>query len=47
MPTEYVEDKGVAEALADMLANENYPELSPLREHEVKIESCLCVRTLP
>lgn len=45
MPTEYVQDKGIAEALADMLANQRFHELAPLREHEVKIESCLLVRT--
>lgn len=45
MPTEFVPDKEIANAITDMLGDTDYPEFAPLRENEVKIESCLMVRT--
>lgn len=44
MGTEYVIDKEVSNAVTDMLANDEYNEFDPLRNHEIKIEACLCVR---
>jgi hypothetical protein len=44
MPTEYIQDKELADAVTDMLADDTYHEFDPIRNHEVKIESCLCVR---
>jgi hypothetical protein len=42
--TEYTESSELHEALTDMLADPFYTEFNPLREHEVKITSCLRVR---
>lgn len=45
MPSEHVVDKEIANAVVDMLADEQYTEFAPLRDHEVKIETCALVRT--
>lgn len=45
MPTEFVIDKEISDAVTDMLAKVEYAEFSAIREHEVRIETCLCVRT--
>jgi hypothetical protein len=45
MPTEYVEDQEMADAVTDMLGDLSYTEFNPIREHEVKIEVRSCVRT--
>jgi hypothetical protein len=45
MPTEFIKDKEISDAVTDMLANLEYSEFAPIRDHEVKIEACLCVRT--
>lgn len=45
MPTEYAEDKGLSEAVTGLLADQSLHPLALLRDHEVKIECCLCIRT--
>lgn len=45
MPTEYVEDQEMADAVTEMLGELSYTEFNPIREHEVKIEVRSCVRT--
>lgn len=45
MPTEYVRDQEMQDAVTDMLTKESFAEFNPIREHEVKIEVCSCVRT--
>lgn len=45
MPTEYANDKEVENAVTDMLADDAYNEFDPLRNHEVKINTCIVVRT--
>jgi hypothetical protein len=45
MPTEYIQDKEIANAVTDMLGDTEFTEFAPLRDSEVKIESCVCVRT--
>lgn len=44
MPTEYVEDKEMADAVTEMLGEMSYTEFNLIREHEVKIEVRSCVR---
>jgi hypothetical protein len=45
MPTEYAIDKEVSNAVTDMLGDSLYTEFAPLRDNEVKIETCTLVRT--
>lgn len=45
MPTEYSVDAEIEEAMVMMLADTAYPHFAPIREHEVKIKSCILVRT--
>lgn len=45
MPTEYVEDQAMSDAVTEMLGELSYTEFNPIREHEVKIEVRSCVRT--
>lgn len=45
MPTEYVPDKDVEAAVVNMIADEKYAEFEPLRVNEVKIVTCVVVRT--
>lgn len=45
MPTEYVLDKEISNAVTDMLADDSYHEFDAIRNSEIKIEACLCVRT--
>jgi hypothetical protein len=45
MPTEYVEDAAMSDAVTEMLGELSYTEFNPIREHEVKIEVRSCVRT--
>jgi hypothetical protein len=44
MPTEYVEDKEMTDAVVEMLGELSYTEFNLIREHEVKIEVRSCVR---
>jgi hypothetical protein len=44
MPTEYVENQEMADAVTDALGELAYTEFNPIREHEVKIEIRSCVR---
>lgn len=45
MPTEYVQDKEISDAVTDMLGDDVYNEFDAIRNSEIKIEACLCVRT--
>jgi hypothetical protein len=45
MPTEYVEDKEMMDAVTEMLGDPKFTEFNPIREHEVKIDVRSCVRT--
>jgi hypothetical protein len=44
MPTEYVVDQEIADAVIAMLGELSYTEFNLIREHEVKIEVRSCVR---
>lgn len=44
MPTEYVEDQEMTDAVTAMLGELSYTEFNLIREHEVKIEVRSCVR---
>jgi hypothetical protein len=44
MPTEYTIDKEISNAVVDMLGDGLYTEFAPLRDNEVKIETCAMVR---
>lgn len=44
MPTEYVVDQEIADAVTAMLGELHYTEFNLIREHEVKIEVRSCVR---
>ena len=45
MPTEYVTDKEISDAVTDMLADDVYNEFDAIRNSEINIDACLCVRT--
>jgi hypothetical protein len=45
MPTEYEQNDEIQTAIVDMLGQEGFADLNPIREHEVKILSALCIRT--
>lgn len=42
--TEYVDEKEFKDAIEDMLDDVTFPELNPIREHEVVLFGLICVR---